>query len=134
MSQISSVSKNTQSVSRSLTPDSVIARYVDELVSRCALIIALYGQPHASDCAVSEHRSIIDALRKRNGAEAARLMAHHLGAVEGPALLALPSRRPDIGDILGRYAPRRTRSATGVKAASKVPGAGEGRQRRQGRR
>lgn len=108
----------------------VVARYVDELVSRCALIIALYGQPHASDCAVSEHRSIIEALRERNGAQAAKLMAHHLGEVEGRALLAQPSRRPDIGDILGRYALRRPRPATGAKAASESPEAGRENRRR----
>jgi DNA-binding GntR family transcriptional regulator len=96
----------------------VIARYIDELVSRCALIIALYGQPHSSDCAVSEHRAIIDALRKKKGADASALMVQHLGAVEDRALLAHPTRRPDIRDILGRYAQRRARAASSPMSRS----------------
>ncbi len=106
----------------------VVVRYIDELVSRCALIIALYGQPHSSDCAVSEHRAIIDALRKQKGTEASSLMVKHLGAVENRALLAQPSRRPDIRDILGRYAQRRAR-AEGADRASAGPGrrGGKGR-------
>jgi DNA-binding GntR family transcriptional regulator len=47
-----------------LTDNDVLSRYVTELVSRSSLILSLYGRPHSSDCAVSEHREIIQALVK----------------------------------------------------------------------
>ena len=45
-----------------MTGSPVIARYVSEISSRCGLILALYSRPHSSECAVSEHCAVIDAL------------------------------------------------------------------------
>jgi DNA-binding GntR family transcriptional regulator len=83
----------------------VLERYLGELVSRCSLILALYGRPHSSECAVNEHSEIIAALRKRDAVLAVRLMDHHIGAVEERALLAsAPDAAPDLGAVLTRYA------------------------------
>src|SRR5262249_28823344 len=51
----------------------LLQRYLSEVVSRCSLILALYGRPHSSECAVNEHREIIDALRRGDAAAAAAL-------------------------------------------------------------
>ncbi|WP_262268595.1 GntR family transcriptional regulator [Microvirga yunnanensis] len=89
----------------SLSGNGVLARYVDEVVSRCSLILALYGRPHSSDCSISEHQQIIDALRARNGQAAIDAMDHHLEAVTDRALLSSHSDRTrDIRSILDRYA------------------------------
>ena len=48
-----------------MTGNAMLARYVNEVVSRCSLILAIYGRPHSSDCAVTEHRELIEALRRR---------------------------------------------------------------------
>jgi DNA-binding GntR family transcriptional regulator len=45
-----------------MTGSAVLERYVSETSLRCGLILALYSWPHSSECAVSEHREIIDAL------------------------------------------------------------------------
>jgi DNA-binding GntR family transcriptional regulator len=65
----------------------LLKRYITELVSRSSLILALYGRPHSSECAVNEHKELIDAFRSGNKERAIDLMTHHLGAVEERALL-----------------------------------------------
>jgi len=86
-----------------LAGSSTLSRYVGELISRSSLILAIYGRPHSPDCAVTEHREIIDALVRGDTAVVARLMDHHLDAIIGRALIAPPPRR-DISDILSDYA------------------------------
>jgi DNA-binding GntR family transcriptional regulator len=86
-----------------LAGSSTLSRYVGELISRSSLILAIYGRPHSPDCAVTEHREIIDALLRGDAAVATRLMDHHLDAIIGRALIA-PRPGRDIGDILGDYA------------------------------
>lgn len=86
-----------------LTRNGILSRYVGEQISRSSLILALYGRPHSSDCAVAEHREIIDALVRGDSADVERLMDHHLDAVIGRALIAPPPDR-DIRDILSAYA------------------------------
>lgn len=88
-----------------LAGNRVLARYVDELVSRCSLILALYGRPHSSECAVSEHKEIIEALAARDAARAMASMDHHLRAVSDRSLLVREEERTrDIRTILDRYA------------------------------
>jgi DNA-binding GntR family transcriptional regulator len=88
-----------------LSGNRVLERYLGELVSRCSLILALYGRPHSSECAVNEHSEIIRALRQGDTKLAIRLMDDHIGAVEGRALLAgVADSAPDLGAVLTRYA------------------------------
>jgi DNA-binding GntR family transcriptional regulator len=88
-----------------MTGNSLLRRYLSEVVSRCSLILALYGRPHSADCAVNEHREIVAALRAGNVEAAVKIMEHHLGSVEQRALLD-QSRDAgvDLGTILARYA------------------------------
>ena len=89
----------------SLSGNGVLARYVDEVVSRCSLILALYGRPHSSDCSINEHQQIIDALRAGNSQVAIDAMDDHLRAVTDRALLSSNSdKHRDIRSILDRYA------------------------------
>lgn len=84
----------------------MIERFVSELVSRCSLILAVHGRPHSSDCAIDEHRTLIQALRQGDEKTAVRLMAVHLVGVQERALM--PESAPvdaDLGAILARYAP-----------------------------
>jgi DNA-binding GntR family transcriptional regulator len=86
-----------------LTGNRHLIRYVNETVSRCSLILALYAVKHSTDCAVSEHRAIIAALRRRDGAAAERLMLEHLGGIAERAELLPTSQAPDLKDVLARY-------------------------------
>jgi len=82
----------------------LLMRYLDEVVSRCSLILALYGRPHSSDCAVNEHSEIIAALRTGDAGRAVHLMDHHIGSVEQRALFDDTAREADLGAVLAQYA------------------------------
>lgn len=82
-----------------LSGNAILVRYVAELVSRCSLVLSMYGRPHSADCALSEHANLIDALVAGDAARATDLMDHHLDAVAGRALMAKPAAT-DIRSIL----------------------------------
>ena len=85
--------------------NSLLRRYLSEVVSRCSLILALYGRPHSADCAVNEHREIVAALRAGNAEAAIKVMEEHLGSVEQRALLDQGREAAfDLGAVLSRYA------------------------------
>lgn len=86
-----------------MTGNTLLFRYVTELVSRCSLILALYGRPHSSDCAVSEHRELLAALVAGDMGRAASVMRTHLDAITGRALLR--PRKRDLRDVLAAYTP-----------------------------
>lgn len=66
----------------SLAGNEVLRDFVHELVSRTSLIIALYESPGAVPCSYSEHKEIVDALKRRDGKKAAQYMDHHLRHIE----------------------------------------------------
>lgn len=98
--------------------NAVIERYVSELVSRCSLILAIYGNPHSSQCGIDEHKTVIDAFRRGDEKTAVRLMDLHLSSVQERALA--PEKKPldeDLGSILARYVPSLTPAAKRATAA-----------------
>jgi DNA-binding GntR family transcriptional regulator len=88
----------------SLAGNALLQRFLGELVSRCSLILAMYGRPHSPECGITEHRDIVDALRRRDVAGAIALMDDHVGFVEKRALLAENAGAdPDLAEVLARY-------------------------------
>lgn len=88
-----------------LSGNALLERYMDELVTRCSLILAVFGKPHSHDGHANEHAEIIAALRARDADRAVALMDHHMGAVESRAIVGPDEEvRPAIGDVLARYA------------------------------
>lgn len=88
-----------------MSGNTLLSRYVQEVCSRCSLILALYGRPHSSECAVNEHRQLVDALRLGDADKAMLLMDRHLEDVAARAALA-PRGSGDIRDLLAPYAAR----------------------------
>lgn len=86
-----------------MTGNALLDRYVQEVSSRCSLILALYGRPHSSECAVSEHRQLIEALKRGDAEKAMAVMDHHLEAVAARAVL-VPRNAADIRDLLAPFA------------------------------
>lgn len=87
-----------------MTSSPVYARFAGELASRCGLILALYSRPHSSECAVSEHRQIIHALKANDTKRAVSVMTEHLEAVVHRALIKDRSKKDaDIKSILSSY-------------------------------
>jgi DNA-binding GntR family transcriptional regulator len=100
----------------------ILERYLAELVSRCSLILALYGRPHSTECAVNEHSAIIAALRQGDVKNAVSVMDRHIGSVERRALLTdVQTAESDLGSILSRYsdAIEARRRLTSLTPASK---------------
>jgi DNA-binding GntR family transcriptional regulator len=87
----------------SMTGNATLIRYVHELVARSSLILALYGRPHSSECAVSEHRQILAALKAGETQKAVHEMEHHLESITTRALLPKEDHS-DIRDLLAKYA------------------------------
>ena len=67
----------------------ILQRFMDELVARSSLVIALYGRSGVSSCGHSEHSAILDALEKGDGKRAAALMIHHIDHIEADLDLQL---------------------------------------------
>lgn len=95
-----------------LAGNALLHKYLGELVSRCSLILAVFGRPHSTDCGIAEHRAIVAALRRRDAGGAVALMDAHVGSVEERALLPKDELPPlSLGAVLARYAdPLRTRA------------------------
>jgi len=94
----------------------LMERYVSELVSRCSLILAVYGQPHSSECAIAEHRQLIEALRRGDEKAAGKLMLDHLHGVQDRTLPPDPAAEADLGAVLGRYASEIARASQNAAA------------------
>ncbi len=83
----------------------LLLRYLTETVSRCSVILAVHSRPHSDDCAISEHRDIIDKLTSGSTGEAVDAMAAHIDAIVSRASLDLGERRPaPLAEVLVRYA------------------------------
>lgn len=82
----------------------LLERYLSEVATRCSLILAVYGRPHSSDCAVNEHRALIDALGQGETERAIGLMTEHLEGIESRALITtIVQNDQDLSSILSRY-------------------------------
>jgi DNA-binding GntR family transcriptional regulator len=73
----------------------ILRRFMEELVARSSLVIALYGRSGISSCGHLEHVGIVDALEHGHAELAGELLLHHIDHIEadldlrvrsGPAL------------------------------------------------
>jgi DNA-binding GntR family transcriptional regulator len=89
-----------------LSGNELLEKYMAELVTRCSLILAVYGAPHRHDHGgPNEHAEIVAALRAGDASRAVAIMDAHMGEVERRALHETdPAESPALGDVLSRYA------------------------------
>ncbi|MBM7047516.1 GntR family transcriptional regulator [Rhizobium lusitanum] len=66
----------------SISGNLIMQRFMEELVARSSLVIALYGQSSASSCGHAEHGDIITALERKDIDTACHLMLHHIAHIE----------------------------------------------------
>jgi DNA-binding GntR family transcriptional regulator len=105
-----------------MTSSPILIRYISEIAYRCCLTLSLYSRPHSSECAVKEHRAIIDALAEGNADKVTALMHHHLDSVAGRALVAPGKPRGrDLLEILAPYASEDRASTVRRPAPAKRP-------------
>lgn len=65
-----------------ISGNSIMQRFMEELVARSSTVIALYGQSTASSCGHSEHGDIISAIEANELDRACQLMLHHIAHIE----------------------------------------------------
>ncbi len=65
-----------------LLGNEVLAQLLADLLSRSSLIALMYQSAHSAAHSQDEHVLIVDALEKRDGRAAARLMEQHIAALE----------------------------------------------------
>ncbi|OWV70277.1 GntR family transcriptional regulator [Rhizobium sp. R634] len=65
-----------------ISGNAIMQRFMEELVARSSLVIALYGQSTASSCGHSEHGDIIAAIESKELDRACQLMLHHIAHIE----------------------------------------------------
>lgn len=75
-----------------LTGNAILRRFMDELVARSSLVIALYGQSSVSSCGHNEHDDIITAIEAGDIETACAMMIRHIDHIE--ADLDLRERKP----------------------------------------
>lgn len=66
----------------SVAGNAILQRFMEELVARSSLVIALYGRSGVSSCGHSEHLNILEALRIGDADRAASLMLQHIDHIE----------------------------------------------------
>ncbi len=71
----------------------VLEKFMDELVARSSLVIALYGRTGISSCGHDEHDEILNALEKGDAEKATRLMLHHIDHIEADLDLSVAEAR-----------------------------------------
>ena len=81
-----------------LLGNEVLAELIADLLSRSQLIALMYQSSHSAEHSQEEHVDIVEALAKRDGRAAAKLMERHLEAVERN--LRLDPRTPDLASLL----------------------------------
>lgn len=60
----------------------ILERFMEELIARSSLVIALYGRSVVSSCAHDDHAQIVDALEQRDARAAGALLVRHIDQVE----------------------------------------------------
>ncbi len=66
----------------SVAGNAILYRFMEELVARSSLVIALYGRTGASSCGHNEHGDILSALESRDAPAASRLLLRHIDHIE----------------------------------------------------
>ncbi|MCF1711004.1 GntR family transcriptional regulator [Tabrizicola sp. J26] len=81
----------------------LLERYLTEIVSRCSLVMAIYGRPHSADCGAREHREIVEAIVAGDFVGAGNLMERHVEEVATRAQLGTRAE-VDVRSILAEVA------------------------------
>lgn len=74
--------------------NAILLRFMEELVARSSLVIALYGRSGASSCGHGDHGSILSALEAGDGDQAAQLVLTHIDHIEADLDLRATAKLP----------------------------------------
>ncbi|MDA7425624.1 GntR family transcriptional regulator [Thalassococcus lentus] len=86
-----------------IADQSTIAGFIERLVARSSLIIALYWKRQSALCEKHAHHALVDALRRGDGADAEELMKSHLlDILSALDLREVAQPAINLKDILGQ--------------------------------
>ena len=81
--------------------NSILQRYLTELVSRCSLIVGVYEPPGHAPCEHEEHAAIVDCIEARDAAGAVTRMEAHLRELEERIETSRMLGEKSLGQLLG---------------------------------
>ena len=87
------------SLAAELAGNTALARSMRELSVMTCLMIFLYDAPTSTSCRADEHSQIIDAIARRDGPRAERLMLEHLDHIESGMKLEAATEEVDLEAI-----------------------------------
>jgi DNA-binding GntR family transcriptional regulator len=91
-----------------LTDNATLHAMMRELVARTSLIIAVYAPARGPICLCDEHDVLIEAIKRGDPDEAARVMDHHLDHIATTLALVSDDAEPiDLKTVLAKVAQRR---------------------------
>jgi DNA-binding GntR family transcriptional regulator len=86
-----------------LTGNRLLLRYVNEIVGRSTLILAVYGAAHPQADSLREHEQLLAAMAAGDAALAGDIVEGHIHSVEGRALIPDDTVERSLGEVLARY-------------------------------
>ena len=84
-----------------LSHNSILQRYLGELLSRCSLIVALHEPGGHASCEHDEHTSIVECIEKGDADGAIRTMQAHLSVLEQRIHLVSEKSGKNLARMLG---------------------------------
>lgn len=84
-----------------LSGNPLLARYLTEIISRCALVVAIFQPPGNAACEHDEHARVVDYLEAGKVKEAVAEMDAHLRDLESHIQLVEDQTELSLADMLG---------------------------------
>ena len=88
-----------------LAGNSILQRYLSELVSRCSLIVGVYEPPGNAPCEHDEHAAIVDCIEAGDAPGAISRMEAHLRELEERIETSRMQGEKSLGQLLGMTQP-----------------------------
>ncbi|WP_419195624.1 GntR family transcriptional regulator [Bordetella petrii] len=84
-----------------LSGNPLLARYLTEIISRCALVVAIFQPPGNATCEHDEHARVVDYLEQGRVEQAVAEMDRHLRELESHIHLVEDHAELSLADMLG---------------------------------
>jgi DNA-binding GntR family transcriptional regulator len=84
-----------------LSRNPMLQRYLDETVSRCALVVAVFQPPGNATCEHAEHAQVVDLIERGETAKAIRAMDRHLRDLEAHISIVRQPASDSLATMLG---------------------------------
>lgn len=84
-----------------LSRNPILQRYLNEIISRCSLVVAIFQPPGNATCEHDEHARVVEYLEQGKVAQAVAEMDAHLRALEQHIRLVSPAAEQSLAGMLG---------------------------------